>query len=191
MKPIGVLALQGAFDAHAVALRDLGHEVLFVRSPPDLARVGGLVLPGGESTVQRLLLDESGLTEPVRAFAAAGQPILATCAGLILAARCSVSSASDRLGREGLRLLDVDVLRNAYGRQLDSFEARDDADRYAMIFIRAPRIQRVGAAVEVLAKHAGEPVLVRQGAIVGATFHPELTEERAIHALAFARASQC
>jgi pyridoxal 5'-phosphate synthase pdxT subunit len=187
---IGVLALQGGFDAHAGALRDLGHEVRLVRSPGDLDGAEGLVLPGGESTVQWKLLESAELVEPVRRFVSSGRPILATCAGLILAARRVTASptASDADAvAPSLGFLDVDVVRNAYGRQLDSFEGQDDARRYDLVFIRAPRITRIGSGVRVLATFSGEAILVQEGAIVAATFHPELTRSRSIHATAFGR----
>ena len=193
MMPIGVLAMQGGFEAHAVRLSAMGHAVREVRSTDDLARVRGLVLPGGESSVQWKLMEAAKLIGPIRAFAEAGHPILATCAGLILASHAAYRSCeslelrSEPLRGEpwGLDLIDVDVLRNAYGRQLDSFEGRDDDDEYELVFIRAPRIVRVGPDVKVLARSKGEPVLVRQGAIVAAAFHPELSEDRSIHRLAF------
>ncbi len=168
---VGVLALQGAFEAHERALRDLGAEVREVRTPADLAGVSGLVLPGGESSVHLRLLAESGLEEAIRKFEG---PILGTCAGLILLAR-KVSNPAQR----SLGLLDVDVERNAYGRQRESFE--DEAGR---VFIRAPRITRVGPGVEVLERTAkGEALAVRQGRILASTYHPELSRDRALHTL--------
>jgi pyridoxal 5'-phosphate synthase pdxT subunit len=179
-RPIGVLALQGDFSAHARALQLAGLAARPVRSAADLVGLGGIVLPGGESTTQLRLLGRHGLHEPLRAFAASGAPVLATCAGLVLAARTVESPAQPSFG-----LLDVAVARNAWGRQLDSFEARADDGSLALIFIRAPRILRVGAAVEVLASFRGEPVMVRQGAVVGATFHPELVEGSPVHGRVF------
>jgi 5'-phosphate synthase pdxT subunit len=164
---IGVLALQGGFDAHVRALGQAGLEARLVRTARDLDGLAGLVLPGGESTAQLRLLARGQLEGPLCAFAASGRPVLATCAGLILAAR-AVRPAQPSLG-----FLDVTVERNAYGRQLDSFEAEDDAGA-RLVFIRAPRIAAVGPAVAVLARHRGEPVLVRQGRSFGATYHPEL-----------------
>ncbi len=188
MSAIGVLALQGGFDAHGARLREMGHEVVFVRTPRDLAESDGLVLPGGESTVQRKLLDLASLTERIVAFAREGRPVLATCSGLILSARRVLAYEPDGPIRSSLGLLDVDVVRNAYGRQLDSFEGTDDDARHELVFIRAPRIARVGADVEVLATLSGEPILVRRGRIIGAAFHPELTSDRSIHELAFGAA---
>jgi 5'-phosphate synthase pdxT subunit len=164
---VGVLALQGGFAAHAAALWHLGHLPIEVRSPADLDAgndLGGLVLPGGESTAQAKLIDSAGLGESLDDFARSGRPVLATCAGLILAARRG--------------WLDVEVARNAWGRQVDSFEAVDDSGRLPLMFIRAPRIRKVGPNVEVLATYRGEPVLVRQGQLTAATFHPELTISR-------------
>ncbi len=178
MACVGVLALQGGFGAHARALREIGLEAREVRSAPELDGLEGLVLPGGESTAQLRLIERHGLAEALAAFVGSGRPLLATCAGLILAAR-RVKPAQRSFG-----WLDVEVERNAYGRQLDSFEARAD-DGSPLVFIRAPRIGAVGPGVEVLARFRGEPVLVRAGAVMGAAFHPELTRDRRIHRLAF------
>lgn len=175
---IGVLALQGGFAAHLSTLRASGHDAVAVRTAPELSEVDGLVLPGGESTTMWRQIERDGLREPLEAFAE--RPVLATCAGLIL-----VASGVTEPSQPSLGWLDVDVRRNAYGRQLDSFEARSDDGALPLVFIRAPRIRRVGAAVEVLATHDGEPVLVRQGKLVAATFHPELTADGSVHALAF------
>jgi 5'-phosphate synthase pdxT subunit len=176
---IGVLALQGGFEAHGAALRSLGHGVRYVRTPADLDELEGLVLPGGESSVHLKLLARFGLEASLAAFVANGKPVLATCAGLILSAR-RVTPEQKSFG-----FLDVAVTRNAWGRQLDSFEARDDDERYPLVFIRAPRITHVGRDVEVLATLRGEPVLVREGRVIGATFHPELAGDARLHALAF------
>lgn len=181
---IGVLALQGAFDAHARALARLGHAVKKVRVPADLAGLDGLVLPGGESTVQLKLVDRFGLKGPLDAFVRSGAPVLATCAGLILAAREVTGPAQASFG-----WLDVSVARNAWGRQVESFEAMEDAGELPLVLIRAPRITRVGAEVEVLATYGGEPVLVRQGAVTAATFHPELTDRLDVHRRVFGEAA--
>jgi 5'-phosphate synthase pdxT subunit len=167
---IGVLALQGGFSRHARALEQLGHAVVEVRAAAQLAALDGLVLPGGESTAQLRLIGTAGLAPALRAFARRRRPLLATCAGLILAAREVVSPAQPSFG-----FIDVKVARNAWGRQLDSFAAKADGSALPLVFIRAPRILELGAAVEVLARFEGEPVLVRQGDFTGATFHPELT----------------
>jgi 5'-phosphate synthase pdxT subunit len=180
VKRIGVLALQGAFAAHARPIEKLGHTAFEVRAPADLDLADGLVLPGGESSVHLALIDRFGLAEPLRAFARSGRPILAVCAGLILAARDVASPAQRSFG-----FLDVGVVRNAYGRQSQSFEATSDEGGLPLVFIRAPRIARVGESVDVLATLGGEPVCVREGHVVGAAFHPELTHSLTVHRAAF------
>lgn len=172
---IGILALQGAFAAHARALSALALSPVFVRAPADLEGLGGLVLPGGESTVQRDLIGRLGLETPIRDLVARGVPALGTCAGLILAASYG--------------FIDVTVERNAWGRQVDSFEATSDRGR-PIVCIRAPRITGCGPDVEILDTLEGEPILVREGNVIGATFHPELTADRALHSLAFDRPSE-
>ena len=184
-RPIGVLALQGAFEAHAAALRSIGHEVTLVRSARALASCGGLVLPGGESTVMLKMLEEAGMRAPLAAFVASGRPVLATCAGLILCASRVLDPEQASFG-----FIDVTVRRNGWGRQLASFEARDDGDEIDVIAIRAPRIVEVGPRVRVLGTVRGEPMLVREGNVTGATFHPELTDDRAVHASVFGRADR-
>jgi pyridoxal 5'-phosphate synthase pdxT subunit len=181
---VGVLSLQGGWAAHAAALVELGHEVVDVRTAAALEQVDGLVLPGGESSVQILLLDRHLLWAPLAAFLRSGKPILCTCAGLILASRHVTHPEQRSLGG-----LDVQVARNAWGRQIDSFEAISDDGAHPLVFIRAPRVTEVGRGVQVLATLRGEPVLVRQGNTLGATFHPELTSDRSIHKLAFGPAS--
>jgi pyridoxal 5'-phosphate synthase pdxT subunit len=176
---IGVLALQGGFEAHVRALREIGHETREVRVPRDLDGLAGLVLPGGESTTMLRLLGE--LEGALDAFVRAGHPVLATCAGLILAARTVTDPAQRSFG-----WIDVAVARNAWGRQVDSFEARDDTGA-PLVFIRAPRITTRGRDVEVLATFEGEPILVRQANLYGATFHPELTADRRLHERVFSR----
>jgi pyridoxal 5'-phosphate synthase pdxT subunit len=172
---VGVLALQGAFDAHARVVRELGWRTALVRSAGALDEIDALVLPGGESTVQLELLQRLGLEIPLRAFVARGAPVLATCAGLILLARAVRAPEQPSLG-----LVDVAVERNAWGRQVESFEAISDRGR-PLLFIRAPRIVDVGPKVEVLDTFEGEPILVRDGNITCATFHPELTPDRRVH----------
>jgi pyridoxal 5'-phosphate synthase pdxT subunit len=181
---VGVLALQGAVREHVEAIRDVGGEPVLVRLPADLEGLDALVLPGGESTTMRRLIDRYGLREPILAMAGRGAPMLGTCAGMILLA--------DRL-TEGeppvLCLLDVTVERNAYGRQLDSYEA--DLDMPALgdeplhgVFIRAPVVTDTGPNVEVLARdHEGRPIAVRQGRVLATAFHPELTGDRRLHRL--------
>ena len=234
MSRIGVVALQGGFGAHARALRDLGHDAVEVRAEADLDLLEGLIFPGGESTAQLRLIDRHGLGRALQQLAASGRPILATCAGLILAARHVISPEQRSFG-----WIDATVARNAWGRQVDSFEtfsdelpfsalsnepasarsiggrvngrwvegravdldvlspaangdsspASEGAWRLPLVFIRAPRIVRVGAKVEVLATLGGEPILIRQGNITGATFHPELTPDRRVHRAAFGDSS--
>lgn len=181
MAHIGVLALQGGYAAHARMLRALGHNVHEVRTAADLHQLQGLVLPGGESSTQLMLIERNHLAEPLHAFVAAGHPVFATCAGLILAAGAVTNPVQSSLGW----LSDVHVTRNAWGRQVHSFEACADDTDLPLVFIRAPRITHVGPKAEVLLRYHGEPVMVRQGNVVGATFHPELTEDTRIHARVF------
>jgi 5'-phosphate synthase pdxT subunit len=178
-KKIGVLALQGDFEAHEKALQRAGADAVEVRSASDLEKVDGLVIPGGESTTMWKLINEEHLLEPLREF---GQrrPIFGTCAGAIL-----LASQVDNLPQASLGLMDMSVQRNAYGRQLDSRIARIqpaelDSDLEA-VFIRAPVIRRVGKQAKVLASYQGDPVLVEQGRHLAATFHPELTDDSRIH----------
>jgi 5'-phosphate synthase pdxT subunit len=169
---IGILAVQGNFREHAAMLRRLGAEPVEVRKPEQLAGLDGLVVPGGESTTFVRLMRLYGLEDAIRRFE---QPVLGTCAGLIV------------LDRDHLGLVDVEVARNAYGRQVSSFEADldlvgEDAPLRG-VFIRAPRVTGTGDGVEVLAKLDGEPVLLRQGRFLVATFHPELTDDTRVHEL--------
>ena len=179
---IGVLALQGDFDRHAKALERCGVQAVEVRKPAELADVDGLIMPGGESTTLLKLMDAWGFVPALEKFHAEGRPIFGTCAGLILLAR-----EVDNPRQFSLGFIDVGVERNAYGRQRESFEARGSAtlDHRAtpveMVFIRAPRIRRLGAGVETLATWRDEPVMARQGSVLVATFHPELTDDRAVH----------
>jgi pyridoxal 5'-phosphate synthase pdxT subunit len=181
---IGVLALQGDFALHARALARCGRdvEVVEVRKPEQLDDLDGLVIPGGESTTLLKLMDAWGFVPALEKFHAGGRPIFGTCAGLIVVARDVTSPGQFSLG-----LIDVGVERNAYGRQRESFEAPGTADLdgpaapIEMVFIRAPRIRRVGEGVQTLARHAGEPVLARQGTVLVATFHPELTDDATLH----------
>jgi pyridoxal 5'-phosphate synthase pdxT subunit len=181
---VGVLALQGDFAAHARVLRSLGLGGAQVRTRSELAAVDALVVPGGESTTMLRLLEADGLGAALAARVAGGMPTLATCAGVILLAR-GVSPAQPSFG-----VLDLDVERNAYGRQLFSTVAEiavapEVGGQPVMegVFIRAPRITRWGDRVTVLGRRGADPVLVRQGAIVAATFHPELTDDRRVHTL--------
>ena len=169
---IGVLALQGNFREHAAMLRRLGAEAVEVRKPEQLDGLDGLVIPGGESTTFMRLMRLYGLEEALRRFE---QPVLGTCAGLIV------------LDRDHLGLVDVEVARNAYGRQVSSFEADLDLageeEPLRGVFIRAPRVQKAAEEVEVLGELDGEPVLLRQGRFLVATFHPELTDDTRVHEL--------
>ena len=180
---VGVLALQGDVREHARALHEAGATPVEVRHPDQLDDVAGLVMPGGESTTIGKLLDRFSMLEPLRERAAAGFPLYGTCAGLILMARDVVGEdpAPHRLG-----VLDVAIRRNAYGRQVDSFEADLDVrgldEPFRAVFIRAPVIERVGDDVEVGAEWHGRPVLVRRGSLMGSTFHPEMTADARLHA---------
>lgn len=180
MVRIGVLALQGAFAAHVGVLSGLGAAVCEVRNPADLASVDGLVLPGGESSTMSHLLRSAGLDEPLSEALAAGLPAFGTCAGLILLADTIVDGRPDQVT---LGALGVTVRRNAYGRQRDSFETVLDLPSGSMlgVFIRAPRIERVGEGTTVLARHGDDPVLVARGNVLGATFHPEISGSAALH----------
>jgi 5'-phosphate synthase pdxT subunit len=177
---VGILALQGAFAAHEPHLRALGHGVTYLRTSADFEGIDGLILPGGESSVHLALIDRFGLEQAIVSVAQQRKPILGTCAGLILLARQVTSPAQRSLG-----LLDVSVERNAYGRQLDSFEGRADDGELPVVFIRAPRILHRDPEVEVLATWQGEPIWIRQGEVMGASFHPELTDDLRVHRAAF------
>lgn len=177
---VGILALQGAYAAHASSLGALGHETTYLRAAADFEGIDGLVLPGGESSVHIALIERFGLEEAIISVVHNQEPVLATCAGLILMAREVTSPAQRSLG-----LLDIAVARNAYGRQLHSFEDEADETDLPLLFIRAPRILHCDAGVEIMATHRGEPVLVRQGKVWGATFHPELTADLRVHRAAF------
>jgi pyridoxal 5'-phosphate synthase pdxT subunit len=170
---VGVLALQGDFEAHARLLRACGAEPREVRVPAELDGLDGLVIPGGESTVMTLGIEREGLAEPLRDLHAAGTPILGTCAGLIIADR-------DHLG-----LMDIRARRNAFGRQIRSFEADVEVAGEPMraVFIRAPWIEDVGDGVEVLAEVDGHPVVARQDNVLVAAFHPELADDPRLHEL--------
>jgi 5'-phosphate synthase pdxT subunit len=167
---IGVLAVQGNFREHAAMLRRLGEEPVEVRKPEQLEGLDGLIIPGGESTAIMRLVRLYGLEDAIREFS---RPVFGTCAGMIL------------LDRNHLGVLDLEVARNAYGRQVASFEADLDLDGAERplrgVFIRAPRVAEVGADVHVLAELDGEPVLLREGRVLVASFHPELTDDTRVH----------
>jgi pyridoxal 5'-phosphate synthase pdxT subunit len=179
---IGVLAAQGDFAAHARVLRSLGATPLEVRTPDQLAGLDGLVIPGGESTTISKAIERDGLDAALREYAEAGRPVLGTCAGMIM------------LDRDHLDLLDAVARRNAFGRQLQSFEADLEVegigpDPLRAVFIRAPWIDAHGPDVEVLATYDGHPVVVRQGSLLACAFHPELTDDSRLHALFMAMAT--
>lgn len=181
---IGVLAVQGAVREHVTAIREVGAEPVEVRLPRDLVDLDALILPGGESTAMRRLIDAYGLRQPIASLARAGAPILGTCAGMILLAERIDDGDEPIFG-----LLDIGVRRNGYGRQLDSFEAElsvpslGEAPLHG-VFIRAPMVTGVGPGAEVLARDPdGTPVAVRQGRVIATAFHPELTGDRRIHRL--------
>jgi 5'-phosphate synthase pdxT subunit len=178
---VGVLALQGDFQAHAAMVRDAGGTPVEVRTPAELDAVDALVIPGGESTTIRIVGERTGLLSSLRARAADGLPILGTCAGMIACAR-EIADGDDPI----IGCVDITVRRNAYGRQVDSFETDLDVQGIGpmhAVFIRAPRIERTGEGVEVLARRNGEPVAVRQGGIICAAFHPELSADARLHGL--------
>ena len=185
MHKVGVLALQGAWQRHAEALTALGAHAVDVRTPEDLGGVEGLILPGGESTTMSKLLDISGLFEPVAERLADGMPAFGTCAGMILLAGEILDGRPDQ---RSFGALDVAVRRNGFGRQVDSFEADVAVDGlggggFPAVFIRAPVIDRVGDGVEVLASVGGHPVLCRQGRVLAAAVHPELSDDLRLHQL--------
>lgn len=183
MKTIGVLALQGDFEAHATALARAGARAAEVRTVEQLAGVDGLVIPGGESTTMLKLMSYYGLFEPLREYAAL-KPVFGTCAGAILLAKEVLNPK-----QASLEVLDMSIERNAYGRQLDSHVARlrdhvlEGGEDLEAVFIRAPIIRRVGEGASVLASHQGDPVLVDFGRHLVATFHPELTVDSRVHSL--------
>ena len=177
---VGVLAVQGDFREHAAVLRELGAEPVEIRKPGQLDDLDGLIIPGGESTAIGRLIRLYGLEEPIKHF---DRPLLGTCAGMILLARDALDGVP---GQPLLNRLDLVVKRNGYGRQVASFEADlqlgDDPEPIRGVFIRAPRVEQAGPEVEVLAELEGDPVLVRQGDVLAAAFHPELTGDTRVHA---------
>jgi 5'-phosphate synthase pdxT subunit len=173
---LGVLAIQGGFEAHCEVLRELGAEVSEVRLPADLEGLDGLVIPGGESTTIAMGIESAGLEGPIRSLRDSGATIFGTCAGMIVCDR-------DHLG-----LIDAGAARNAFGRQRQSFEADIEVDGIGdeplrAIFIRAPWVESHGAGVEVLATYEGHPVAIREGGVLACAFHPELTDDPRLHAL--------
>ena len=183
-KVVGVLALQGAFNRHTRMLGELNVATQEVRTPQDLASVDALVLPGGESTTMSQLLESSELFEPVKKMIHEGMPVFGTCAGMILLAKEIIDGRDDQVS---FGAIDIDVQRNAYGRQIDSFEAEIEVEGFSRpfhaVFIRAPRIVKAAQSVEVLAEFGVEIVLARQKNVLVASFHPELSPDQRIHEL--------
>ncbi|MED3623435.1 pyridoxal 5'-phosphate synthase glutaminase subunit PdxT [Neobacillus thermocopriae] len=181
MTKIGVLALQGAVREHIQSLEACGVEAVAIKRKEELQEVDGLILPGGESTTMRRLIDKYDFMDDLKAFASSGKPMFGTCAGLILLAKNIVGYDEPHLG-----LMDVTVERNSFGRQVDSFEAdlaiTGVADNFTAVFIRAPHIVEAGENVEVLSKHNGRIVAAREGQFLGCSFHPELTEDHRLTA---------
>jgi len=179
---IGVLALQGDFALHETALARIGVKSAEIRKPSELDAVDGLIIPGGESTTLLKLMDEWGFVPAQEKFHAQGKPIFGTCAGLIV-----LASEVEHPSQFSLGLIDITTERNAYGRQKESFEAQGEAELdgerklIKMVFIRAPRIHRLGPAVTPLAHHQGECVMAREGSVLVAAFHPELTDDPTVH----------
>ena len=178
---VGVLALQGDYAAHKASLLEAGADVVEVRSGEDLAAVQAMVIPGGESTVMASLMERFGFLEEFRRRILSGMPVFGTCAGLIL-----LAARVEKWNRSSLAVLDIDLKRNAYGTQVDSFRTPlktiiPGIGEIEAVFIRAPKILSCGPEVEVLASHEGDPVLVRQGSILGASFHPELVPGALVH----------
>ena len=182
---VGIIAIQGDIEAHAAALEECGAEPVRVLHAHQLGDLHALIVPGGESTTIAKGLARLGLAEPLHGFAESGRPLLGTCAGAILLSRASRNHPVPTLG-----LIDAVALRNAYGTQVDSFAAVCDPggafDALRCIFIRAPRLAELGPAVETLVRVDGDPVLLRDGNVLAATFHPELTEDRRVHELLLA-----
>lgn len=181
-RTVGVLGMQGAFQKHIDAVRACGHEAFWVREPTGLERIDALILPGGESTTVGKLLNRWGLADPLRRLAGEGLPLFGTCAGMIVMAR----ALSRETRQPRLAVMDVVVERNAYGRQVDSFEADLSvpclgAEPFRGVFIRAPRVVAAGPGVDVLARLDGDIVFVRQNNLLAAAFHPELTDDLRVH----------
>ncbi len=185
---IAVVAVQGDFQKHIDMLNGLGAEAFNARLPRDIEGADGIVLPGGESTAIGRLLARYGVDDALKAAHAQGKPIYGTCAGLILLSREVTADTGERGGQPTLRLLDVVVARNAFGRQVDSFEAMLDVpalgpEPLGAVFIRAPSVVEAGPGVDVLARHDGKIVFVRQGTLLGSAFHPEITGDHRVHEL--------
>ncbi|MEM5018686.1 pyridoxal 5'-phosphate synthase glutaminase subunit PdxT [Metabacillus indicus] len=189
MLKIGVLGLQGAVREHIRSIEESGAEGIIVKRTEQLDELDGLIIPGGESTTMRRLIDKYGFMDPLKTFAAQGKPMFGTCAGLILLAKNIVGYEEGHLS-----VMDVTVERNSFGRQRDSFEAElnitDVAEDFTGVFIRAPHIVEVGEDVEILSKHDGRIVAARQGQFLGCSFHPELTDDHRMTGLFVRMAEQ-
>lgn len=183
MFKIGILALQGAVREHAAAVKRCGAQPVEVKSAEELEKVDGLILPGGESTTMRRLIDTYGLLKPLQRFASLDKPMFGTCAGLILLAR-TIEGQHENQPENHIAVMDIVVQRNSFGRQVDSFEAaltiKDVGRGFPGVFIRAPHIVSVGSDVEVLCEHEGRIVMARQHHLLGCAFHPELTDDTRI-----------
>jgi 5'-phosphate synthase pdxT subunit len=181
---IGVLALQGAFAAHQLIFESLGQKTMQVRNVDDLGKVDALVFPGGESTTMSHLLRTSEMFEPIKSRLSEGMPAFGTCAGMIM---LSTSVIDGRQDQQSFGVINIDVQRNAYGRQVDSFETDINVDGldspFHASFIRAPQVVRCGAGVTILANHANSPILAKQESVMVAAFHPELGADNRIHAM--------
>lgn len=181
MKRVGVLALQGAVREHAQSLEACGAKAVLVKWPSDLEELDALILPGGESTTMRRLIDRYGLLDPLRKFAESGKPMFGTCAGLILLAKEIAGYPEAHLG-----VMDIKVERNSFGRQAESFEAplsiKGIESPFEAVFIRAPHIVSAGPGIEVLSEHGGKIVMARSSQFLGCSFHPELTDDHRITA---------
>jgi 5'-phosphate synthase pdxT subunit len=188
---IAVIALQGDFERHIVRLGEIGADVVSARLPSDIDSADGIVLPGGESTTIGKLMIRYGIDAAIKRAHAAGKPIYGTCAGMILLASEIAAETAEHGGQPVLGLMDLTVARNAYGRQIDSFESTltdarlpglpDGGKNLEAVFIRAPAILRAGPTVDILASHEGRPVLVRQANLLASSFHPELTKDTRVH----------
>ena len=195
---IAVLAMQGDFERHIERMTELGADAYAARLPADIDSADGLILPGGESTTIGKLIARYGVDDAIARAHAAGKPIYGTCAGMILLARRIAEGTEERGGQTKLGLLNITVARNAFGRQVDSFEALVDAPAITGpegpplhgVFIRAPIVSDVGDDVEVLARHGNDIVFVRQGTILGSSFHPELTADDRVHRYFLARVAE-
>ena len=181
-KVVGVLALQGAYQSHKQVLNDLDVSSLEVRTPKDLAQVDALIMPGGESTTMSQLLESSDLYEPIKKLIYEGMPVFGTCAGMILLAKKIIDGRDDQIS---FGAIDIEVQRNAYGRQVDSFEADVEVEgltpAFHAVFIRAPKILKAGKDIEVLASFGSDVILARQKNVLVAAFHPELSQDDRIH----------